>query len=439
MLAEPPTHTNRGSASSGRGSHPRLLWRLQMGYWQQAGMAYGVGLAWLELGLWAMGRRQRSGGLRWIGWGEKLLREALLAGYCSLALSVACASLEDLPELPGQSREPRPLRWETLLSLLLHLLGLLGGVGWGFRPLLEPEVRIPVTLWLEDPLPPQLAAEADSALPKPAGEPSDPAPESPPADNPPPPAPAPQERVETTAVPKSELALQTPPPTPTPVPTAKPEPTPPPTPMAAPTPPPPSPTPTVTPSPQQPPPTPVATPTAAPVADRPPPVAATSAPIPRFTPLIQGIRSGGGGTASPGGSEGSGSSAPGTGGLGGSQAQGSAPTAAEGAGEASSPTSSPAAVAARPDILARPIPGRNPPPQYPPQARRLNQQGQVLLRVKVDAQGQVQQVEIVSSSGFPALDRAAQEAVQRWQFSPALRNNTPIESWVTVPIQFTLN
>ncbi len=433
MLAEPPTPTTRGSASAAKGSHPRLLWRLQMGYWQQAGMAYGVGLAWLELGLWVVVRGQSSEGLRWVSWGGKLLRAALLAGYCSLALSVACTSLEDPPKLAGQSRDPRPLRWETLLSLLLHLLGLLGWVCWGSRPLIEPEVRIPVTLWLEDPPPAQLEADTDSALPEPAEEPSDPAPESPPADNPPPPAPAPQERVETTAVPESELALQTPPPTPTPVPTAKPGPTPTPTPMAAPTPPPPSP------SPQQLPPTPVATPTAAPVADRPPPVAATSTPIPRFTPLIQGIRSGGGGTASPGGSEGSGSSAPGTGGLGGSQAQGSAPTAAEGAGEASSPTSSPAAVAARPDILARPIPGRNPPPQYPPQARRLNQQGQVLLRARVDAQGQVQQVEIVSSSGFPALDRAAQEAVQRWQFSPALRNNTPIESWVTVPIQFTLN
>lgn len=93
----------------------------------------------------------------------------------------------------------------------------------------------------------------------------------------------------------------------------------------------------------------------------------------------------------------------------------------------------------QPDVLARPIPGRNPPPPYPPQARRLGQQGQVLLRAKVNAQGQVQQVEIASSSGFPALDRAAQEAVQRWEFSPALRNNVPIESWVVVPIQFTLN
>ncbi|MFT0787920.1 energy transducer TonB [Synechococcus sp. H55.10] len=429
MLAKPPTPTDRGSASLQRGSYPRLLWRLQMGYWQQAGMAYGVGLAWLELGLWGVARGQSSEGLRWIGWGEKLLRAALLAGYCSLALSVACTSLEDLPELPGQSRELRPLRWETLLSLLLHLLGLLG---WGSRPLREPEVRIPVTLWLEDPPPAPLEAAAESALPDPAEEPTQLASESPPAAAPLPPDPAPQQ------IQASSLTtLPTPPPTP--VPTAKLGPTPTPTPMAAPTPPPPSPTPTVTPSPQQPPPTPVATPTAAPVANRPPSGAATSAPIPRFTSLIQGIRSGGGGTA---GSKGSESSAPGRGvvaGLGGSRAQGSAPTAGEGAGEASTPTSSPAAVAANPDILARPIPGRNPPPQYPPQARRLGQQGQVLLRARVDAQGQVQQVEIVSSSGFPALDRAAQEAVQGWQFSPALRNNTPIESWVTVPIQFTLN
>ena len=442
MLAEPPTPTTRGSASAAKGSHPRLLWHLQIGYWQQAGMAYGVGLAWLELGLWAVARGQRSEGLRWSGWGEKLLRAALLAGYCSLALSVAWASLEDLPELPGQSRDPRPLRWEALLSLLLHLLGLLGWVWWGSRPLSEPEVRIPVTLWLEDPLPQQLEADSEPASTDPAEEPTQPTSASPPADAPLPPDPVAQE-IQAAAVPQAPslttLPTPPPPPTPTPIPTAKPEPTPTPTPVPTPTAPPPSPTPTAPPSPQQLTPTPAATPTAAPIAARPSPASLPSTPIPRFTPLIQGIRSGGGGTA---GSKGSESSAPGRGvvaGLSGSQAQGSAPTAAEGAGEASPPTSSPAAVAANPDILARPIPGRNPPPQYPPQARRLNQQGQVLLRARVDAQGQVQQVEIVSSSGFPALDRAAQEAVQGWQFSPALRNNTPIESWVTVPIQFTLN
>jgi len=450
MLAEPPARTDKGSA---RGSHPRLLWCLQLGYWQQAGMAYGVGLAWLELGLWVVARGQRSEGLRWVSWGEKLLKAALLASYCSPALSVACAWLEDFPELPQKkSRELPPLHWETLLSLLLHLLGLLGWVWWGSRSLLEPEVRIPITLLIEEPLPELLEVDSGSASPEPVGEPNQPASESPPADDPLPPDPVPQE-IQAAAVPpaSSLTTLPTPtpppPPTPTPIPTTKPEPAPTPTPMATPTPPPPSPTPTATPSPQQRTPTPAASPTTAPMSDRPPSVAVRTPPIPRFTPLIQGIRSGGGGTAptsSPARGEGSGSGAPGTatvGGLGAFQTQGSAPAEGEGARDASSPTSSPAAVAAnpQPDVLARPIPGRNPPPQYPPQARRLGQQGQVLLRAKVDAQGQVQQVEIVSSSGFPALDRAAQEAVQEWQFSPALRNNTPIESWVTVPIQFTLN
>ncbi len=89
--------------------------------------------------------------------------------------------------------------------------------------------------------------------------------------------------------------------------------------------------------------------------------------------------------------------------------------------------------------MAQPIPGQNAAPDYPAQARRLNQQGRVLLRARVNAQGQVVQVQVVESSGFPALDQSAGRAVQAWRFSPALSGTTPIDSSVIVPIQFSLN
>jgi protein TonB len=94
---------------------------------------------------------------------------------------------------------------------------------------------------------------------------------------------------------------------------------------------------------------------------------------------------------------------------------------------------------AEPDVLAQPIPGQNAAPDYPAQARRLNQQGRVLLRARVNAQGQVVQVQVVESSGFPALDQSAERAVQAWRSSPALSGTTPIDSSVIVPIQFSLN
>jgi protein TonB len=80
----------------------------------------------------------------------------------------------------------------------------------------------------------------------------------------------------------------------------------------------------------------------------------------------------------------------------------------------------------------------NPPPVYPRAAQRLNQQGRVLLRVHVLANGQVGSAEIKQSSGTPLLDEAALNAVKAWTFAPAKRGSTPVDGWATVPIDFKL-
>lgn len=80
----------------------------------------------------------------------------------------------------------------------------------------------------------------------------------------------------------------------------------------------------------------------------------------------------------------------------------------------------------------------NPRPAYPPLARRLGEQGQVLLRAYVSAEGRPEQVELRRTSGSPRLDAAAQETVRRWHFVPARRGNTPIAAWVLIPINFRL-
>ena len=83
--------------------------------------------------------------------------------------------------------------------------------------------------------------------------------------------------------------------------------------------------------------------------------------------------------------------------------------------------------------------GENPPPGYPEIARRENQQGTVLLRVLVEADGSVARVEIAQSSGFDALDRAAADTVRsRWRFVPGERSGANVTSWVLVPIRFAL-
>src|SRR5690606_33673650 len=75
-----------------------------------------------------------------------------------------------------------------------------------------------------------------------------------------------------------------------------------------------------------------------------------------------------------------------------------------------------------------------PPPRYPPNAQRRGQQGTVLLRVQVDANGRPEDIDVIDGSGFRSLDRAAAEAVRRWHFEPARRDGRPVRGTVEVPV-----
>lgn len=81
----------------------------------------------------------------------------------------------------------------------------------------------------------------------------------------------------------------------------------------------------------------------------------------------------------------------------------------------------------------------NPKPNYPAISRRAGEEGRVLFRVLVNANGEPESVEVSTSSGFERLDSAALEAVKQWRFVPAKRNNQTISAYVTVPISFKLN
>lgn len=78
----------------------------------------------------------------------------------------------------------------------------------------------------------------------------------------------------------------------------------------------------------------------------------------------------------------------------------------------------------------------NPKPVYPALSRRMNEEGKVLLKVRVSGQGAALDVTISKSSGFPRLDAAAVDAVTRWRFVPARRGDEPVDSSVIVPITF---
>jgi len=82
---------------------------------------------------------------------------------------------------------------------------------------------------------------------------------------------------------------------------------------------------------------------------------------------------------------------------------------------------------------------QNPKPNYPAISRRLGEEGKVLLRVKVAADGSASAVDLEKSSSFERLDEAARQVVARWRFVPAKRGDQAIEASVIVPIVFRLD
>ena len=95
----------------------------------------------------------------------------------------------------------------------------------------------------------------------------------------------------------------------------------------------------------------------------------------------------------------------------------------------------------RPDPLM--LPARDDPgnrgPAYPVAALRLRQQGTVLLRLYIGADGAVTRVETRRSSGVAALDAAAVAALSAWRFLPAERAGQPIASYRDQPVSFVLD
>ena len=81
---------------------------------------------------------------------------------------------------------------------------------------------------------------------------------------------------------------------------------------------------------------------------------------------------------------------------------------------------------------------KNPAPPYPAASRRLREEGKVILRVSVTAEGVAENVEIRTSSGSARLDESALRTVRQWKFVPAKRGDTPVQSSVLVPIVFKL-
>lgn len=113
--------------------------------------------------------------------------------------------------------------------------------------------------------------------------------------------------------------------------------------------------------------------------------------------------------------------------------------------EPAPPPAEPPAPAAPPaPPVARTIPStavsylEPPAPVYPLASRRMQEQGEVLIKVEIGADGRARQLTVSRSSGSPRLDNAALTAVRAARFKPYTENGVPLVVWTTVPIQFEL-
>jgi periplasmic protein TonB len=77
---------------------------------------------------------------------------------------------------------------------------------------------------------------------------------------------------------------------------------------------------------------------------------------------------------------------------------------------------------------------RAPQPEYPALARRRKQEGIVLMDVVIAPTGRARSVEVLRSSSFPLLDRAAVEAVQACEFD--ITSDVAVRA--EVPLRFEL-
>lgn len=79
-----------------------------------------------------------------------------------------------------------------------------------------------------------------------------------------------------------------------------------------------------------------------------------------------------------------------------------------------------------------------PAPDYPFAARKRRRQGLVLVQLDVGADGRVDRVVLLESSGDSTLDEAAMTTLGRWRLRPASENNRPVPGRVEVPVRFRL-
>lgn len=95
-----------------------------------------------------------------------------------------------------------------------------------------------------------------------------------------------------------------------------------------------------------------------------------------------------------------------------------------------------ASVLPEPDVP--PVKIFSPSPEYPWKAKVNNWQGTTVLKVEILTSGKIGKAEIITSSGYVILDKAALKSIKTWRYKPALKNGVAVVCFKIIPVRFHL-
>lgn len=75
--------------------------------------------------------------------------------------------------------------------------------------------------------------------------------------------------------------------------------------------------------------------------------------------------------------------------------------------------------------------------KYPSRARELGMEALVEVDVHIDKEGEIIETQVVKARGY-GFDDAAVKHIRGWKFIPAKNRGKKIDSWIRVPVRFSL-
>ncbi len=79
------------------------------------------------------------------------------------------------------------------------------------------------------------------------------------------------------------------------------------------------------------------------------------------------------------------------------------------------------------------------PPAYPFKARERAVEGVVQVKMLINRDGSVAQLQVLDSRPEGVFEEAVKKALPRWKFNPGKIQGKAVTAWVVVPVRFTLD